>query len=390
MIAILDNLAVIEMDYGHADAALALEREALAERIRRYGPDAKATAAGYNNLGFGLVGIGRYDEAAEAYQRTYEIDLKHRQPDSYDVLTSLSNWGGALSNAGNVRRARELIGQADEGFARLGGKPRGAHVMNSQKLCLLDAAFADPDTAARSCARMLTITREQTGGKGLLMGNSLLIEAGRLIETGALAAATDRLDQAGLLQSDRAEHTRGRGRVLYARALIAWLRGDPVGARRAAQRAEPLLAGFADSGRTLLNLRALLLLACRASPDPECPPARTLEADLSAALADNRHPGLFMSRLMLARLQIGRGEPAAALASIDAAITLATVELDARHPQFATANIWRAHALAANGRCADARRERQAALAEAAAANRSNYPWLLEAANTLLPNCAAR
>jgi serine/threonine-protein kinase len=144
LIEILDQLAVIEMDRGNGEQALALEREALAERILRDGADAKTIANGWNNVAYGLTGVGRFEESAEAYRRTEEIDRLHRPAGSYEVLSSLSNWGGAPNLAGRLRPALEKQRAAEDGFAALGGKSRQMRVTNLLKLCVSEIAFTAP------------------------------------------------------------------------------------------------------------------------------------------------------------------------------------------------------------------------------------------------------
>lgn len=46
---------------------------------------------------YGLVGVGSFAEAVEAYRQTWEIDRRFRPEHSHDVLSSLSNWGWALA-----------------------------------------------------------------------------------------------------------------------------------------------------------------------------------------------------------------------------------------------------------------------------------------------------
>ena len=247
LIAVLDSLAVARMDRNDHEQALALERAALAERIRTYGEAAPELAAGYNNLGYGLVGAGRFDEAADAYQRSYELDQKYRDPGTEGALGTLSNWGWALARAGRIAPARELLAQADEGFAQLGGQVRFLQVLNSQKRCRLDAAFGTPVEAGAACERMLAATRAYTGGSGMFWGYALQLEAAHRIETGELAQAQAQVAAALEQHPESPEHARGRGGALQLRATLAWLDGDAVATRRDAQAAAALFADIGDA-----------------------------------------------------------------------------------------------------------------------------------------------
>jgi tetratricopeptide (TPR) repeat protein len=386
LVPLLDNLSVLLMDRGDAEGALALEREALAERIRRHGADAPETAAGYNNLGYGLVGMGRYAEAAPAYERAWAIDRLHLQADSQDVLSDLSNWGWALALDGQLRAARPKLAEADQGFRALGGKVRTIEVYNVQKLCALDAVFATPAVAAATCSRMLEATREQTGGRGVFMASALRHEALRLIGSGDLAGAHHRLDESVALLDDRPEHARGRGGALALRATLAWLQGDAAASVDFALAAEPLIAGIADSGMSLLNLHATIALACTRVARPPCADMRER---LDAALAlrtDDAHPRLLAARTLQARVLLVE-DPRRALGVLDHAIEKSRRELDGEHPLVATAHAWRAHALAATAQCEPARAAMVVASAGAGATSTPVHPWLREALATPLARC---
>ena len=379
VIDVLDNLAVIEMDRGDREAALALEREALDLRIRRHGPDHENTAAGYNNLGYGLTGLGRFDEAAEAYRRAYEIDARHRPTDSYDVLGGLSNWGWALAQSGRVAEGRALIARADQGLAALGGKPRFMHALNSQKLCILQTELGELEAAGASCARMLALASEHGGADSFLMALAWRQEAQRRMEVGDLDGAGEALDAAWALHPDRPEHRRARAGVLQARALLAWLRNDPDGARTHALAALAL-AGAGPNPVGTLRVRGVLLLACGAAPAAECP--ATLADELAAtldAVPRQSDPRLLPARVSLARWRMAQGEPSEARALLDQAVQHAATELDGANPHLRAARGWLAVASARSGDCTEARRQFRGAMAVAPDAQRAASPWLQEA-----------
>ena len=326
LIAVLDSLAVARMDRNDHEQALELERAALAERIRTYGEAAPELAAGYNNLGYGLVGAGRFDEAADAYQRSYELDQKYRDPGTEGALGTLSNWGWALARAGRIAPARELLAQADEGFAQLGGQVRFLQVLNSQKRCRLDAAFGTPVEAGAACERMLAATRAYTGGSGMFWGYALQLEAAHRIETGELAQAQAQVAAALEQHPESPEHARGRGGALQLRATLAWLTATPS-RPGATQAAAALFADIGDAEIALLVLQALELRACEALADAACETELATQfAARLAAQAGNDDPRLLGPRLWWAtRGRAGRGRRAA---TIDAAIASAARQLD--------------------------------------------------------------
>jgi tetratricopeptide (TPR) repeat protein len=371
----LGDRANMAMDRGDRDGALAFEQRALAERVRYYGEDAEETAAGYNNLGYGLVGVGRYAEAAEAYARAHAIDVRYRDPGSYDVLNTLANRGWALALGGRPVEAREQLAEVDAGLAKLAGKPRGMHVINLQKLCILDTQLARTEAAA-DCARMLALSSQVAGEESDTYGDALSFEAARRVGTSDYAGAEALLAQAWTRFPDVAESARSRARVQRLRAEIAWLTGDAPAARAYALAARPAYARQKDNPSGLATLDGLLLLACTRVPSAECPPA--LAADLSTrldALADA--PNLTLARLALVRVLIERGDTVRALASVERAEAGAR-GLGAAHPWMGALSVWRVVALARADRCIEA-----AALA-VPAENSEADPWLHQARTALM------
>jgi tetratricopeptide (TPR) repeat protein len=369
LISVLDRLAMVHMDRGDHASALEFEHEALDERRRTYGADAREMAAGYNNLGYGLVGARQFAEAAKAYQRAFEIDSRFADPGSEDLLGTLSNWGWALLRAGQIEEARTLLAGADDGLRALGGKPRLMHVLSSQKLCRVDAAYGLGD-AETSCARMVETARRFTAGRGLFWGYTLQIEGAHRLERGELERANELADAALREHPDQPEHTRGRGGALQLRAHVLWLRGDASGARRDALDALRYFAGIGDAEIAIIGLRGLLLRSCDVEPAADCPPdlAGMLAEDLRRLQAET-DPRLLAPRLWLA----ARSGDAVA---VDAAVASAA-QLPSGHPQRSVAGLWRALALASSTDCVAARRAHRVAL-DAAAAH-GNYPWIDDA-----------
>jgi serine/threonine-protein kinase len=375
LVNVLDNLAVIEMDRDHSQAALALEQQALDERIRQFGADAREVAGGYNNLGYGLEGAGRFDAAAVAYQHAYEIDLKYRQADSYDVLTGLSNWGWTLLRAGHLRKAEELLARAQAGFDQVGGKPRFMNMLNAQKLCAVETMLADVAAADRACTQMLEISAQVVGQADARYADALRLEASHLLEGGRLAQALAVAQRGWELYGDTPENRSRRGSLLRTRAEIEWLQGNAAAARDDALAARPMMASIADVP-ALLALDGIAVLACARSPASSCTTElETQLRDKLQAAAANTHPRMLLARLAFARRELERGNAAAARAAIDSAITGAGSEMD-NHPLLRSAQVWRAVVLDAEQRCADALPARAQA---ARATSFDDYPWLVEA-----------
>ena len=378
LLGVLDNLSVVEMDRDHADIALQLCQQALDERRRTYGEDAKEVASGYNNLGYGLVGVGRFDEAADAYRRAYEIDIRYRQPDSYDVLEGLSNWGWALARAGKPREARTRLAEVDEASAatrRQAARPaclQQPETLHRRRAVLRTRASASnragacskspgsslrpirAPTRARRCSKRRTCSRSEKSPRR----GRCTTRPGAFIRTRRSSRANAALR-------------------LALRAEIEWVRGDADASRRNALAARPLVARVKDSRVSAVRLDGLLLLACRRAPADDCP--AHLEDDFKSGLesyASSNDVRLLLPRLILARTMIEDGSADAASQSIEQLIGSVHDELGEEHPMIATAHVWRSLALDRQGDCAGALRERAAA--EAADARKSN-PWFAEA-----------
>ena len=375
---VLDSLANIETSQGHAEAALQLVRESLAERIRIYGADSVGAAAGHNNVGVALFGLGQFEEAANEYRRTYEIDARHQATDSYYVLFSLSNWAHALAMAGRIGEARGRLVEVEAAMQQLGGKPRQGQIVNRSRLCLIDALFRDPETAKASCAGLLPMARAYSDGGGAYMAVSLHVDAIRLREAGELRAAATLLEDPAALLSDDPSHARFRGNTLQLRASLAWLAGDVEASRHDAATALALLTPFASSAAAVAELQALLSLSCTGA-DRGCaqPDANDLDTRLASPRAHGNSHYLLAAMLRL-QGKIASGQAEMGLEQLDAVLPGAIAELGETHALIGSARIWRAIALSDLGRCEAAATEQAKAASAKKGPGRAN-PWLLQA-----------
>jgi eukaryotic-like serine/threonine-protein kinase len=380
LIDVLDNRAFIEMNRDHTEASLALERQALDERVRAFGANAEEAGAGYDNLGFGLEGTGQFDAAAAAYERAYQIDLNYRQADSYDVLDDVSNLGSTLLRAGHVHRARERLAQAQDGLDKIGGKPRSLNILNPQKLCSADTMLFDVAAAEKSCAHMLDIAAQVTGQTSVAYADPLRVWAAYLLDTGALSQARADVQRAWQLYPDTPEYQSRRGALLRMRADLDWFDGDIVKARDDAIAARHLVATVPDLPARI-SLDGLLALACARAPASSCPAG--LDDLLAAELkqnAANPHPRMLLAWIALARRDMDRADALSARKAIDSGIDAARAELNQEHPLMQAARMWQVITLDAAHACAEVRSAR-AGVDNAAMGDK--YPWRLEAAAEL-------
>ncbi len=386
---VLDTLAMIEFDSGNAQASLVLEQRALDERLREFGPESREAANGYNNLGYGLEGVGRFDDAAAAYQRCYELDARYRDPESYPVLMTLSNWASTLLRAGHVRKARELLAQANVSLDKLGGKPRYSHLISAGKLCQADTLLYDMAAAERDCAHMFELVSHSDSGNDSVTADIWRMEAARALDSGHLAEARAAAEKALALYGDVKENRERRDIMLHKRAEIEWLASDADSARDDALAARATFLKSADIA-IAFSFDAIPVLACARAPAPSCPAG--LEATFAANMetnAANPNPRMLLAWIVLARRQLDRGEAARARITIDRGIENTRAELGDVHPLLRAAQVWRAVALDAEGKCAEAAQARVQLAGSPTAGDA--FPWLSEATVQLprLTKCPA-
>lgn len=99
---------------GDAEGALALLHAALAERIAISGERHRETGVFRNNLGVALFGLGRLDEAREAFAAADATWRATGLEQSPDALNTLNNWGAVEVTAGRLDAAEPLLARAVE------------------------------------------------------------------------------------------------------------------------------------------------------------------------------------------------------------------------------------------------------------------------------------
>ncbi|MEG3048629.1 MAG: serine/threonine-protein kinase [Thermomonas sp.] len=112
---LIDSLmleARLRQQDGDADGAIALLQRGLAQRIALDGVHGRETGVFHNNLGVALFGLGRLDEAREAFRAASEVWRASRLEQSTDALNTLNNWGSVELSAGKPELATPLLEQA--------------------------------------------------------------------------------------------------------------------------------------------------------------------------------------------------------------------------------------------------------------------------------------
>lgn len=112
---LIDSLmleARLRQQAGDADGAIALLQRGLAQRIALNGVHDRETGVFQNNLGVALFGLGRLDEARDAFRAASEVWRVSRLRQSTDALNTLNNWGSLELSAGKPELATPLLQEA--------------------------------------------------------------------------------------------------------------------------------------------------------------------------------------------------------------------------------------------------------------------------------------
>lgn len=229
----LANLGTMHTAQGRPQEDIAIQRRAMAIRVKLYGPDDPRLAINYYNTGYALSVAGFPAEAADNVERGTRMRLATMKPENADLFLSLGTAAGILQDAGRLNTAIEFAQRSVElvishhpkhlyaGFVRgvLGnalvaaGRASEAAEVNRQAMDELAAAMGEKNPLTLSAmgnlavslgrlgryeeaqVLMLRAIPEKRGGppaevvRSLLSASNFAAEAGR--EDQALAIAED-------------------------------------------------------------------------------------------------------------------------------------------------------------------------------------------------------
>jgi eukaryotic-like serine/threonine-protein kinase len=340
------ELAVLK---GQPQRALSFKQKELGARIALYGVDSQRVAVGYNNLGYALEAVGRFDEAAQAYAQSYRTHLLSRAPESIEATIPLGNSGAAFMGAGRLRAAMEALTKATTVYAAVAGKTRNAHAIHASGRCAVAIAI-DPEVAKDVCAEAIARNTDAHGNGSVDEALALRLESERLMLVGELFAAHAALSRSWLLLRD-VEVPSWRGRTLITLGELDLIEGQN---QKAIEDLQQGLLQFGDGYPPHLKIRgfAQLALACNEAAEAFCMPALTQLARV--ALDTDRYalnPLLLPAQVALARTELRAGHVDAAASRLASAITAAKLEIDPTHPRLLEAQLWLAVALRRSGEC---------------------------------------
>ncbi|KFN49483.1 serine/threonine-protein kinase [Arenimonas composti] len=252
---------------GDGEAALALLRAALAERIAISGAGHPETGVFHNNLGVALFRAGRLDEARDAFaaaSKVWEAAGLAQQP---DALNTLNNWGAVEVAAGRPAAAEPLFAQAVAiRRAHYGPSAATAALLNNTgKLALQNGEPARALPLLRDAAAM----GERYAGAGSLHHVSALAgvaEAELALGEPDAAETTAGIALSAAKQTLGERHP-GVGVAALALARVRAAQGDRAGAEDLLAQVEAIAAAAGAAGARLQQ-QAQSLRAAWSAPAP--------------------------------------------------------------------------------------------------------------------------
>jgi|GEM_PF-430717 len=354
-ISLYSILARLENESHRFEQALVYAEKELAARTDHFGAQSAKVATGYNNLGYVLESLGRYDDAIDAYANALAIDDRFQEPSSLQRAFPLANLAQAQFNAGRLAEARARF---EEALAlhdthALDKPPRNLlglySILNETLVAAGDLSAAQ--SAADTYRRLANLTPPTQVDRAISQRQSARLD----FERGDLAAAKSRLDGFDAMLQPLPERPRirlGASRdILLAEIAIIERRYDEATLRA--------IRGSAGLGERLYphhvipNGKAVLALACALDKASDCD--QSAYEDAAATLRTSMqqgHPALIPAQIALARVELIRAVPAQAAARLQQAINDATAHsVLADSPRVAQAQAWLAVALASKGDC---------------------------------------
>jgi serine/threonine-protein kinase len=361
MAALLEDLSFVRSAQGATDDELiALNQEALTERLADRESTPENLAAGYNNLALAYVHANQLERALGLFQKAHEL-FERAKGESYVTATSLANVGGVLFRLGRWREGLSSQQASREMFRRIGIE---SHQMLSQVLMGIceTAGELELDSQARpACDEAVTMIAHIQGESHPRFARALALRAAAEISAADFAAAQADLDRARAI----AEHNIGDPgpalRVLDVTAAhMDRLRGDfaQLRAHLGPSMAAALKAHTASSPL----LPAWFALACARAPGEGCSGAEAEHA--RQELADPKfahHPDQLPARTALAQIELLHGDPNRAIDLIESGLAIAAPELGKHHSWLGEAHLVLGDARKALGEDASATKEYQAA-----------------------------
>lgn len=342
---------------GRLEEAEAAHRRALAIYEKVLGPDAPSVALVLGNLTGTLAPMGRYDEAKQSGRRALAIHEKVYGPDHRFVATALTNLATVYGGNGELDEAERLILRALEIREKVFGPDSPETGIDYKNLGHLATLRGDYASAERYLTRSLEIDRTRLGPEhprvawdlGALGGLALRRARWREAETllsESLALYRDKAaappTEVARLERDLARAALGRGRLVAAAEHVA--------------AAEAALSASGPESPTLPSV-----LQTRARVEVARGDLAAASDSLERAIALNEkfsgpeHPEIGESLVELAEVRRRAGAPEDGAELARRALAIAEKNFGPEHPDVGSALVALGRALAAQGEATAAR-----------------------------------
>jgi serine/threonine protein kinase/tetratricopeptide (TPR) repeat protein len=358
LIELFAILSSLENERGRPQASLRYAEREFAARLAHFGEDDPGMASGYNNLGYALEAVGRFDEAIDAYEKCLELDDRGRDPRSLERTLPLGNLAQAEFNAGRLTSARRHFEQSLAIHAEVAlEKPTRTHLGQLGMLAATEQSLGELEraTAVASTYQALAMLTPPNQNDRAIAQRQI---AALAFEHGRLQDARNGLDSLEALTEPLSPLSRKRSLSVrdLQRAELALLDSHADQAAVLAQRAVEVMKLGMYPPFPLPYGQALLAQACSTSRVPAC--AGDTYAVAAEALAKPNyrdHPTMLGAHVALARTELGRGDVETAVVRLRSAAAAAIERgVIVGSPRVAQVRIWLAVALARKGDCTGA------------------------------------
>ncbi len=323
------NMALMLNESGHRLDALPVFAETEAAMRNLQGEAHPDLAWLFNNWGWGLHALGRYDEAMTRYDTALAL-LDHPEASPFDRALTLSNQAGLFLDTGQPDAAadqwRESLQLLQATFGEDGhpGVARGHNLLAVAlaELGRLDDALAQSSQSAALIQRLM-------GSEHHWLAQTLSTRAGLWIELGDLGKAEEDIDEAArILAAHSGTDTENYGGILLLRGRLGLERGELSVAEGELRRARDLIQPVAALERTPIDalewqLARVLALQGRAE-------GGELARSVIARMADRLAAADWRLRIKRTALSLPPFNPAPSLAQVAAGRTLLS-ELSERY-----------------------------------------------------------
>jgi eukaryotic-like serine/threonine-protein kinase len=355
--ATLEDLSFVRAAQGARDDELiALNEEALKQRLADPESTSENLAVGYNNLALSHVHADQLDRALELFRKAHDL-FAQAKGESYVTATSLANIGGVQFRIGHWREGLATQIQAREMFRRIGIENHQMLAGVLMGICETETQLELNEQAHVTCDDEVAMVARVQGESHPRFVRALSLRAGAEVGAAQFAAATLDLDRArGIAAAMKTDPAPARRALDLVSAKMDRMNGDFDQLRR---HLSASVAGATKPGDTTAPvLLAWFALACEHAPGEGC--AADIAARAQQALADPefaRHPNLLAAENALAQIDLLHHEPQSAIDRISKGLVVAEPELGEKHSWVGAAHLLLGDAQTARGDSAAAKRE---------------------------------